>query len=207
MKINKNIIITLLISVVVLIGCTGSQQFVAEKPQTGKSLVVGGVLLENNGLEGKYETIFSKITLVVVGKSIEDGEEVTKGYRVKTDENGYFVLQNVPAGAYVIKGFEADVGFETRLFVTSRWDGNRQSFYYSGAPIDHTVRVWPEMSTEKIIDLQITYFMVDQAMRVANDNFKLLLNKPGIIPGSNYTMKNPVKYYSEKYPTWEWFQL
>ena len=192
---------------VILNACTASQQFVAEKPQEGKSLLVGGVLLENNGIEGKYETLYSKITLVIVGKSIEAGEEVYQGYRVKTDENGYFLLQNVPPGAYVIKGFEADVGFETRLFISSRWDGNLQVYYYTGTPIDHTVRVWPEMSNEKIIDLKITYFMVDQAMRVANDNFKLLLDKPGTIPGSIYSMKNPVKYYAEKYPQWEWFQM
>jgi hypothetical protein len=190
-----------------IIACAGEKQFIQENPQEGKCLLVGAVLLENNGLEGKYETKFSKITVIIVGKYSENGEEKTQGYRVKTDENGYFILQNVPEGSYVIKGFEADIGYETRLVITSRWDGNLQVYHSTGTMIDYTVRVWPEPYTSRIIDLEINYFMVDQAMRVANEKFKRLQDKPGSFPGSVYTMKNPVEYYRQKYPQWEWFQM
>jgi hypothetical protein len=178
-----------------------------EKAEPGKCLLTGAVLIENNGIEEKYESILKNIHVVIVGKYLENGEEITEGYKVKTDDNGYFILQNVPEGSYVLKGFEVDVGFETRLFVTSRWDGNKQIFYPGASTvIDYTVRVWPEPHEDKIIDMEINYFMIDQAMRVANNRFNLLENKPGALSGVTYTMKNPVVYFKAKYPTWEWFK-
>ena len=190
-----------------LMGCTGSKELVMEKPQEGKCLIVGAVLAENLGIEERYESILENIHVVLVGKFIENGEEIEEGYRVKTDENGYFALQNVPAGSYVLKGFEIDVGFSTRLFVTSRWDGNTQIYYpgYSNV-IDYTVRVWPEPHTERIIDMEINYFMLDQAMRIANKKFNVLKDKQGNLSNATYTMKNPVDYFKTKYPQWEWFK-
>ena len=190
-----------------LMSCSGSKELVVEKPQEGKCMIVGAVLAENLGIEERYESILENIQVVIVGKFDEDGEEKEEGYRVKTDENGYFVLQNVPAGSYVLKGFEIDVGFSTRLFVTSRWDGNTQIYYpgYSNV-IDYTVRVWPEPHTERIIDMGINYFLLDQAMRVANKKFNVLQDKQGNLPNATYTMKNPVDYYKSKYSTWEWFK-
>jgi hypothetical protein len=178
-----------------------------DKPQEGKCLLVGSVIAENGGIEERYESILKNILVVIVGKHMENGEEITEGYKVKTDENGYFILQNVPAGSYVLKGFEIDVGFSTRLFVTSRWDGNIQIYYpgYSNM-IDYTVRVWPEPHTERIIDMEINYFMIDQAMRIANNKFNVLKEKQGVLPDVTYTMKNPVDYYKTKYPQWEWFK-
>jgi hypothetical protein len=165
------------------------------------------MLVENNGIEDRYESLVKNIHVVLVGKHIQNGEEKTEGYKVKTDENGYFLLQNVPPGSYVLKGFEVDVGFNTRLFITSRWDGNRQIFYPGTTNvIDYTVRVWPDPHEGKIIDLGINYFMIDQAMRIANNTFNVLQDKPGALAGVTYTMKNPVEYYKSKYLQWEWFK-
>jgi hypothetical protein len=189
-----------------LFSCAGSKAFVPQEPQDGKSLVVGAVLIENNGIEDVYETKLSKITVVVVGKSMENGKEIIKGYRVKTDEKGYFVLQNVPSGIYIVKGFEADLGFETHLIVTSRWDGKRQIFYPKQGMIDYTVREWPEEETGKIIDMQIKYFQVDRAGRIADKKFKRLIKKRGIIPNKVYNMLSPKDYYKAKYTNWSWFK-
>jgi hypothetical protein len=189
----------------VLLTCTTSKQFVMEKPQEGKCLVTGAVLLENNGIDDKYETKFSNITVVVVGKFIENGEEKTEGFRTNTDENGYFLLQNVPCGTYVLKGFEADVGFDTRLFVSSRWDGSTQIFYTGNTLIDFTVRHWTETQTGTLTDLEINYFMIDRARRIAHEKFKQLEDKPGTFPDTIYNMINPLEYFKLKYPQWEWF--
>ena len=198
-------LLSLIISFI-LLSCSASKQFTMEKPQAGKCLIVGAVLLENNGIEDKYETKFENITVVVVGKYMENGEEQTAGYRVKTDEKGYFLLQNVPAGPYVIKGFEADVGFQSRKIVTSRWDGRSQIFYPSNNLIDFTVRDWPEIQEGNIVNLEINYFMIDQANRVAHERFDYLQDKPGTFPDTKYTMVNPLNYYQTKFPQWEWFQ-
>ena len=85
-------------------GCATGSQIIMEEPQPEKSLLVGAILLENNGVEDVFESKTANIRVVVVGKSSIDGRE--EGYRVKTDENGYFMIPNVPPGAYVIKGIE-----------------------------------------------------------------------------------------------------
>ena len=113
-------------------------------------------------------------------------------------EKGYFLLQNVPAGPYVIKGFEADVGFQSRKIVTSRWDGRSQIFYPSNNIIDFTVRDWPEIQEGNIVNLEINYFMIDQANRVAHERFDYLQDKPGTFPDTKYTMVNPLNYYKTK---------
>jgi hypothetical protein len=93
------------------------------------------------------------------------------------------------------------------LFVTSRWDGNSQIFYPGTSNvIDYTVRVWPEPYEGKFINLGINYFMIDQAMRIANNRFNVLDDKPGALSGVTYTMKNPLDYFKTKYPQWEWFK-
>ena len=202
-KINYLLI---LIFCIILIGCSGSKEFVLEKPQEGKSLLVGAVIIENVGVEERYETILNNIQVVLVNKFVVDGEEKTEGFKIKTDENGYFLLQNVPPGSYVIKGFEVDVGFGTRLYVTSRWDGNTQRFFPGTTNIiDYTVRVWPEPQTDKIINMKINYFMIDKALRVADSRFNVLKDKKGALSDVTYTMKNPVDYYKTMYPQWEWF--
>ena len=199
------ILLAMMISIISL-SCSASKQFTVEKPQAGKCLLIGAVLLENNGIEDKYETKFEDITVVIAGKFIENGEEETEGYRVKTDENGYFMMQNVPVGSYVIKGFEADIGFQTRIFVTSRWDGSAQIYYPTQNLIDFTVRDWPEIQDGKITNLKINYFMIDQANRVAHERFDFLQDKPGTFPDTKYTLLNPLNYYKSKFPAWEWFK-
>jgi hypothetical protein len=202
---KRFIIILMLVSVLFILSCSSSKELVLEQPQEGKCLLIGAMLVENNGVEGKYEAINKNITVVIAGKYEENGEEITEGYRVKTDENGYFVLQNVPAGAYAVKGFEVDVGFDTRLYITSRWDGNVQVFYSINTIIDYTVRIWPEPHTDKLINMQINYFAVDQAQRVTHNRFNQLKDRTGVLPDRSYTMADPVSYFKNKYPDWGWF--
>jgi len=195
------------IVVVFFIGCASSNKvLVIQQPEPGKSLIVGAVLAENNGIDELYRSKTSKITAVVVGKFVKDGKEITKGYRVKTDKNGYFMIQNVMPGSYVLKGIEVDVGYTNRAFITSRWEGDRQHYYNSGEVINYIVRVWPPEQKGKIINLNINYFMLDNAGRVYFDKFKALKNTTLALKDKRYTMANPKKYFKEKYPESDWFK-
>ncbi len=189
-----------------LVGCAASKKMSLQKPEPGKSLLVGAVLVENDGLEDVYEAKTANITLVIVGKSIQNGKEVVKGYRVKTDPDGYYMIQNVPPGSYVIKGFEVDLGYETHLIISSRWDGNTQSYYPEQFMIDNTVRVWPPAENQRIINMEIRYFKIDAAKRIAFDNIKSMKDAKLAVKGNSYTMPDPVKYFQTKYPDWAWFQ-
>lgn len=191
---------------ILLVSCTASQKFTAEKPQPGKSVLVGAILVENDGLEDVYEAKTANISVVIIGKSETNGKEVTKGYRAKTNADGYYMIQNVPPGAYVVKGIEVDLGYETRMIISSRWEGNTQYYYPGDMMIDHTVRVWPPASNQRVIDLQIGYFRIDVSQSIQNDVFKSLDNAKLAIPDNRYTMANPETYFREKFPDSEWFQ-
>ena len=185
--------------------CASTVPLTLEEPRPGQSLLVGAVLLENDGIEEVYEAKTANIVVVLVGKSTRDGKETTESYRVKTDREGYFMLPNVPPGAYVLKGIEVDLGYETRLFLTSRWEGNQQIYYPGEGRIDHTVRVWPEAVNERVIDLQICYFRIDAALRTLHKRFPRLQNTALALRDKKYSMENPQDYFRAKYPGSAWF--
>lgn len=193
-------------ALIILIGCSPTQKLVFQEPEAGKSLLVGAVLVENDGIDDLYESKTLNITVVIVNKFIQDGKEQSKGYRIKTDPNGYFMIPNVAPGSYVLKGIEVDLGFTERYIINSMWDGNRQFFFAGATMIDYNVRVWPPESKEKIINVGINYFKLDNAGRILSENFKELNNDLLGLKDKRYTMPGPVDYHRQKYPESKWFQ-
>ena len=72
--------------------------------------------------------------------------------------------------------------------------------------IDYNVRIWPPERTEKVINLGINYFKLDNAGRILYENFKSLNDNVLGIENKRYTMPTPVNYYQAKYPESRWFQ-
>ena len=203
---NKNVMcLTILLLFMLMAGCAAPSRMVMEEPLPGKGLLVGAILLENSGIEDVYEAKTANIYVVIVAKYSEGGKTATRGYRVKTDDNGYFMIPNVTPGAFVVKGIEADLGFETRLKLTSRWEGNTQIYYPIDTIVDQTVRVWPEAREERITDLQICYFSIDAAFRTYHDRFPSLANQQLSLKDQAHTMSSPRDYFAAKYPQSAWF--
>lgn len=190
----------------ILIGCGTTQKMVFQEPEAGKSLLVGAVLVENDGIDDLYESKTANITVVIVSKFAQDGKESSKGYRIKTDKDGYFMIPNVQPGSFVLKGIEVDLGFSERYIISSMWEGNRQIFFTGANMIDYNVRIWPPENNEKVINLGINYFKVDNADRILYDNFKSLNNNMLGLKDKRYTMPSPVNYYKAKYPESKWFR-
>jgi hypothetical protein len=184
---------------------TTGTHFTPESAIEGRSLLVGAVLVENDGIDDRYETKLSNITVVIVGQP-ENGEDNSRGYRVRTDKQGYFAINNVPPGSFVIKGIELDIGFGTRMIINSRWEGNRQIFIPGSLMIDFNVRVWPEPIVEPVIDLKVNYFKLDRAGRVYYEQFPSLRNARLGLDNRRYDMESPAKYFQKKYPQMDWFQ-
>lgn len=177
-----------------------------EEPLPDKSLLVGAILVENTGLEEVNEAKKAGIVVIVVGKSIQDGKEVTQGYRVKTNQDGYYLIPNVPTGSYVIKGIELDLGYATHLLIGSYWDGDVQVYRPEQLMIDYTVQVWPAVLNGQIISLNIRYFRIDAALRIGYDSFKKIENASISLPQIQHTMTNPRDYFKVQYPLSAWFK-
>ncbi len=203
-KLSYFIMLTILTTFFLECASTKSS-LIPQKPEPGKSLVVGAILVENDGIDDLYQSKTSNIVVVLVGKSLLNGEEEIQGYRTKTDKNGYFLLQNVPPGSYILKGIEADVSYTNHYLISSRWEGNRQHYIYENKMIDYNVRNWPEGNDSRVINLGINYFKLDNAGRIYYDNFKALNNSLLSIKDVFYNMPAPDVYYNEKYPELEWF--
>jgi len=179
---------------------TAITQLQMQESEAGKSLLVGAVLVENNGLDDVYEAIKGNINVILVGKHIENGEEIIQGYRLETDDNGYYYLPNVPQGAYVLKGIEVNMGYSGRMLITSRWDGPRQIYIPESRLIDYVVRNWPEEIKNQVIDMGITYMKVDPSQQIYTDNFSSFKENSLALKNVTHTMPNPIVYFRQKYP-------
>jgi hypothetical protein len=201
-EMKKNVIRFLIaLSFVILSACGPSvSQLKMIEPENGKCIVAGAILVENNGVDDFYVAHKSKIIVVIVGKSTINGEESIEGYRIKTDENGYFFLPNVPQGAYVIKGIELSLGYGGQTLITSRWDGARQIYHPAAHMIDYVVRSWPEEVSKCVNDLGINYFMIDPSMGIYSNTYSHLTDNVLALKDLTHTMSYPAVYYQEKYP-------
>lgn len=186
--------------------CVPSQPFTIEEPEEGKSVVVGAVLVENNGYENYYQPIRENIYVAIAGKSTENGKEITEGYRIQTDENGYFMLQNVLPGAYILKGIEFYVGVGTTMKLIAEWETNRKYYHITDQELNYFVRRWPDEVDSKVIDLGINYFLIDRAPRVASFSTFEALDNRFLSLEEAYTMPEPAEYFDEKYPESAWFE-
>lgn len=189
-----------------LFGCAAGKKISLEEPVAGKSLLVGAVLVENLGLEDVYEAKTGKITVVLVGKWLENGREKSEGFRVRTDENGYFFLPNVNPGSWVIKGVELDVGFTMHLLITSRWEGNTRIFEPAGTMIDNIVRVWPTAEEGKVMDIGIQYIRLEFSGQIHDQQFSRLNQTRLGLKDKTYTMAAPGQYFASRYHDWGWFK-
>jgi hypothetical protein len=182
----------------VLISCSGPQPkgetpVIPENPTS----VVGAVLVENDGIDDRFESITANITVVLVRKFLLDGKEESKGYRIKTDPNGYFRLENVPAGSSVLKGIELDLGYANRMLITSIWEGDSQMYTTGGRMIDFNVRVWPPTDPGPVADMGIRYFRIDRSGRISHNRFQSLNGASLGLKDKTYTMPNPKIYFNK----------
>lgn len=205
MKKIINIFIIIIIGVVS--SCTVTEEFVPETPVEGKSLLVGGILIENHGIGETFASKKSGVVVKITGKSMESADEETATYRLVTDKNGYFIKQNVPPGAYVIKGIEAYLAPNEKTMVRAYWDGPHMFYELTDREFDYAVREWPSPINQKIINLNILHLEVGigSGRDAVYDTYESIGNEVLTLPGIRHSMQNPVDYYQEKYPDLAWW--
>ena len=185
-----------------------------------KIIIIGCLVTENMGVDETYESIEEGTEVVIVGKSEISGTEEIKGYHIKTDENGYYFLENVPKGSYVIKGARVFIANSFSVNIISEWRTLETSYfipYLQEELIRHDVKYFPASSKEKrVINWGITYFGLSKGSEepgpvgVSNNvlyQHYLSLNNQKINIGKEYNKPDPVTYFKQKFPKSKWFYL
>ena len=204
----KKYLILLLIVGMLQFQCGGGKQVALTAPVGDNILIMGGILVENLTFSslGRYETIESGIDLVVLGKSEKGGE--IKGYQIVSDNSGYFYLENVPRGQYIIKGAKAILEDQSEVRFMNDWQDNRIRFYRLVRPeqtIDFSAVYFPKQEMQgKILNIGIGYF----GLEPGSISYKTLTELKNQKLGTEkvHNRLNPLDYFKSKFPDSAWFK-
>ena len=186
-------------------GCAETYKGFTEPTSENSMLVVGRVIVEDKGYTEKPEVYKERIRIAIYGKS-EDGSET--GVWATTDENGYFVLANLPKGEYVIKALRLTVGAGQLLIIENRLSfsddpyiiTNREFFIFDG-------EYFPFEPVGRIQSLKHHIFTLDQSNRniLIVRNMALYKLKDIELHNGEVLNAEPVeRYFIKKYPNSAW---
>ncbi|MBN1560427.1 hypothetical protein JW998_09265 [candidate division KSB1 bacterium] len=155
----------------------------AQSP-VGESTVVGGVLIDLFGSYWFYrQPVQSDLPIrVAVEYFTADAKPKMYTYKLKTDANGYFKIENAPAGSYILKAIELNVGQSTNITVASKygqWAKGTQYRYWgvlSGMMYRnerHLIEtIFENKSDSGLIDMGITHLSIKIDERLGGSAFK-----------------------------------
>jgi len=184
-------------------------------------LVCGSVILENNwyvtgegGMinEGRQvqDSYQKDLEIAILGKyRNEEGKEKSKIYYVQTDENGYFFIENVPAGEYALKGFRASLNDGRYITVFSDLEGAESSYLLRRRQEQMIVArgsYFPYPATNRIVNLRHTVFFMSNTPMVASQNFVVIRDLSFNFPSIKYTKEPVEEYLMRKFPDTAWKQ-
>jgi len=157
----------LILGVFFIVGCSATVKNV-EEPIADKCLIIGSVLLDIDGYDDNLITLSDNIEIAILGKIIQNGEIKKVGFWTRTDDNGLFILPNVPPGDYVIKGMRTHLIGIGDLVITNELLDSERSYY--------------ELNRHSFIGFTGNLFDVQTLQRVANFKHNIFkLNRNGWI--------------------------
>jgi len=186
-------------------GCAQHFKGFAEPETENSMLVVGRVIVEDKGYTEKLEVYKKDLRIAIYGVE-DDGDET--GVWVTTDENGYFVLANVPKGEYAIKAVRLTVGAGQLLTIENRLSfgndpyliTNREFFIFDGG-------YFPFEPFGRIQSLKHHIFTLDQSNRniLMVRNTSMYSLKDYMLHNGEVLNAGPVeKYFINKHPDSGW---
>ncbi len=191
--------------IVFIFGCAESYKGFTEPTSENSMLVVGCVMVEDKGYTEKPEVYKENLRIAIYGLG-EDGTEI--GVWARTDENGYFVLANLPKGEYAIKAIQLTVGAGQLLTIENRLGfsddpyiiTNREFFIFNGG-------YFPFEPVSRIQSLKHHIFTLDQSNRniLMVRNISLYrLNDYELHTGEVLNAEPVERYFIAKHPKSAW---
>lgn len=190
---------------VYFLGCAASYQGFREPTSDQSMVVVGQVLVQDDGYTDRSQVYKENIRVGIYGKA-ENGDDI--GEWLTTDENGYYVLTDVPKGEYVLKAIQLTVGNGQLLTIENRWSYADDSYFISNREfIIFNASYFPFEPVGRVQSLKHTIFTLDLPNRnVTTVKFAMLNTLDGInLYGGEILNEGPVeRYFIEKYPDSKW---
>ncbi len=141
------------------------------KPK-GESTVVGAVIVEFTGTyPGMNGPITREMDVRILSFYLnKKGKEKEHTYTVRTDSLGYFKVDHVPTGKYLLKAMEASIGRASRITLASKLGrgqnlpSNRYWGMMNGSIMDNLRNMLSDNfqaePQQGVIDLGITYIQI-----------------------------------------------
>lgn len=217
----KNIVIVVcLISLVIFIGCAGTNTGlkILPEPDPNSVMVFGNILLENISQDFPFSYWDMPMKVVLLGKT-EDG--IIHHYETSTSVTGYFCIPNLPRGSYTLKAVIFQESGTLPSIIVNDWQSSDSRFYLMKHPergIEYTGDVYQPVGNSRLIDLGIIWFGLGPAnvddisdvyigkVLVANQT-ESLNAKRFWRDGYPYTRETPLSYFKKEFPNSGWWKL
>ena len=193
------------------VSCGGGIKGLKE-PTTGDAfMVIGSVFLENNYFDDRAEVYMQGIEVAILAREEVGGKTKTKGYWTTTDENGYFMLADVPPGKYTLKGIRLTMSKGTFFTITNtlRYTGstfviqNKETVIFDG---DY----FGTQPKGRIVNLEYNHFAIDRTSEHSGHVNHLALpviKDLKVVTGETLNLPPVEQYFIDKYPQSAWVPI
>ena len=207
---------------------TGISRALTSPVDDTRCLVCGSIIVENNWRWvpqpyrrdrpqtpadfGKIQESYKKdIDVVVLGKfKDEEGAEKIDLFYTKTDESGYFFIENVPPGDYALSGFQIYMVNGTNHGVSSSLYGPEAPYLKIGdahQPLNvKRAAHFPFSVKNRIINLRHNVFFMTNTQMVGHQAFEEINNLSFNFSNLRYTMEPVEDYLISRFPDSGWVE-
>lgn len=195
----------------VFISCAARISTLTEPSSDESMVVLGSVILQNNGFTSETEVYVDGIDVLIVGKTIESGKEQVKDYWVVTDKNGYFILSDVPAGEYALKAIRTTVGVQSLITIANSLRYSSSEFeILRKERIPFGADYFAIKSNGRVLDLQHNFFMIDYSSKTSRKVLHRVAPKvkeAKLVNNEIMVRTSNAAYFIEKYPESQWIPV
>lgn len=204
---QKTTILLCSVMIIVFFACATSYMGFKEPTSDISMIVVGRVIVEDDGYTDRMAVYKNNINVGIYGKT-DNGDDL--GEWVSTDEQGYFVLSDAPKGEYVIKAVQLTVGAGQLLTIENRLSYADDPYYISNRDIIiFSGEYFPFEPVGRVQSLKHTIFKLDFPNRdiVTVKSRALNTLDEFEVYGGEILNAGPVeRYFIQKYPNSKWLE-
>jgi len=192
----------ILLSVLFILNCAGTSISMKE-PVEGQNLIIGSIVFENNGYNNRTDVYFENLEVAIMGYYKKNGKEKIFGKWLYTDENGYFVIPNVPDGKYAVKAIRVNMSGQAYITIANEFRTMVDNYKLSPENIAFSGTYFDTRPTERIVNLKHNYFTIFPNSEIRYGSYDMIAE---FTASNGQAIARPLifKYFIEKYPESGW---